>query len=197
MTRFYIVRHGEIEWMPGDPGLTEKGQKQAAAVGEYLKEKGIERVYTSPLRRAVETGQIISGKLVEAVVQSDVRLHERMNWGDVSDQNWEEFDAEWDRATIDRDYVPLGGYSARQAAANMAEFLQENASQYPTAALAVVTHGGILGDYLTEHLQPADLESLHDGWASDKSAVILHCSVTVLSLDGQSPKLESLALIVE
>lgn len=50
----YIVRHGE----PGENGaLTEKGQKQAEAVGERLFKSGIDRVYSSPLLRARQTAE--------------------------------------------------------------------------------------------------------------------------------------------
>ena len=50
----YIVRHGE----PGPDGaLTEKGIKQAEAVGERLFRSGIDRIYSSPFLRARQTAQ--------------------------------------------------------------------------------------------------------------------------------------------
>lgn len=48
----YIIRHGE----PGDGGaLTPLGQRQAEAVGERMYKEGIDRIFTSPLLRAVQT----------------------------------------------------------------------------------------------------------------------------------------------
>ena len=58
----YLVRHGEIEsnikkvyagW--SEEGLTETGIRQAAEAGEILRGKGIEGLYCSPLKRAVQT----------------------------------------------------------------------------------------------------------------------------------------------
>lgn len=50
----YIVRHGE----PGPDGaLTEKGQKQAEAVGRRLCKSKIDKVFSSPLLRAVQTAE--------------------------------------------------------------------------------------------------------------------------------------------
>ena len=50
----YIIRHGE----PGHGGaLTEKGWKQAEAVGERLVKAGIDRIFTSPILRAMQTSE--------------------------------------------------------------------------------------------------------------------------------------------
>lgn len=50
----YIVRHGE----PGaDGALTEKGKKQAEAVGERLCKSKIDKVFSSPLLRARQTAE--------------------------------------------------------------------------------------------------------------------------------------------
>jgi len=69
-----LIRHGENEYvktgkMAGRiPGvhLNEKGQKQAQALGEALREVQIKAVYASPLERAMETAAPIaeSHKLV-------------------------------------------------------------------------------------------------------------------------------------
>ena len=65
---FYLVRHGEIEsnikkvyagW--SEEPLTERGVRQAEKAGELLKDKGIDALYCSPLRRAVQTAEIIGG----------------------------------------------------------------------------------------------------------------------------------------
>lgn len=50
----YIIRHGE----PGHDGaLTEKGWKQAEAVGRRMQKAGIDEIYTSPVLRAVQTSE--------------------------------------------------------------------------------------------------------------------------------------------
>lgn len=63
----YFVRHGRTEanverrfagW--SDDPLDEVGRDQAAALAERLSAEGIEHVFTSPVRRAVETARILA-----------------------------------------------------------------------------------------------------------------------------------------
>lgn len=50
----YIIRHGE----PGHDGaLTEKGRKQAEAVGKRMCNTKIDRIFTSPILRAKQTAE--------------------------------------------------------------------------------------------------------------------------------------------
>ena len=50
----YIIRHGE----PGHGGaLTEKGWKQAEAVGERVAKAGVNKIFTSPILRARQTSE--------------------------------------------------------------------------------------------------------------------------------------------
>jgi broad specificity phosphatase PhoE len=64
MTRVYLVRHGQTEWNRElrfrgrvDIQLNENGHKQASAITDTLKDKGINAIYTSPLRRSIETAR--------------------------------------------------------------------------------------------------------------------------------------------
>lgn len=50
----YIIRHGE----PGHDGaLTEKGWKQAEAVGKRMYNTKIDKIFTSPILRAIQTSE--------------------------------------------------------------------------------------------------------------------------------------------
>ena len=68
MPLLLLIRHGENEYvktgkMAGRlPGvhLNEKGQKQAQALGEALREVPIKAIYASPLERAMETAAPIA-----------------------------------------------------------------------------------------------------------------------------------------
>ena len=68
MPLLLLIRHGENDYvktgkMAGRiPGvhLNEKGQKQAQALGEALKDVPLKAVYSSPLERAMETAQPIA-----------------------------------------------------------------------------------------------------------------------------------------
>lgn len=71
MNRVYLVRHGEnpanitkeFSSRHVDYPLTAKGVLQAEQTADYLRDKGIHAVYSSPLRRAVQTAEIVAGRL--------------------------------------------------------------------------------------------------------------------------------------
>ena len=65
-----LVRHGQQEWPSGprmtpadyvDPPLSERGRRQAQAVGAALADEPIDATYCSHLRRAHETASAIAG----------------------------------------------------------------------------------------------------------------------------------------
>src|SRR5436309_10541667 len=78
---FYLVQHGSRETTAGDPELSAVGIVQARLTARHLAGLHIARLYSSPLRRARETAEIIAGELGLAL-HLDGRLRERMNWGD-------------------------------------------------------------------------------------------------------------------
>ena len=65
--KLYLIRHGETDWnrllrFQGreDVPLNETGIRQAEACGKALSDSGIQAVFTSPLKRARRTGEIIA-----------------------------------------------------------------------------------------------------------------------------------------
>jgi broad specificity phosphatase PhoE len=66
MLNIYLTRHGETQWnkenrLQGskDSDLTEKGIRNAIALGERLKEIDFNAIYSSPLARAYQTARHI------------------------------------------------------------------------------------------------------------------------------------------
>lgn len=69
MTTVYMVRHGETDWnrahrMQGwsDIPLNERGREQAAFAAKALALVPLDVIYTSPLKRAEKTAEIIRGE---------------------------------------------------------------------------------------------------------------------------------------
>jgi len=67
MAELILARHGETGWNVGkiyrgrsDVGLDEVGIKQAELLGKYLTNYGLEAIYSSPLKRALTTANIIA-----------------------------------------------------------------------------------------------------------------------------------------
>lgn len=68
--KIYLFRHGETDWNKEnriqcsvDIELNEEGINQAIIVSNNLKEKGIQHIYSSPLKRAYKTAEILANKI--------------------------------------------------------------------------------------------------------------------------------------
>ena len=67
----YLLRHGELYWEDNikkcigitDKNLNENGIKKAELIGVFLKDKNINKIYTSGLKRCKKSAQIISSIL--------------------------------------------------------------------------------------------------------------------------------------
>jgi broad specificity phosphatase PhoE len=140
-----IVQHADKQRLPGDPGLTALGREQAATTAGWIAENlTVTALWSSPLRRALET----AGPVSEATglrARTDDRLRERMNWDDPA-QSVRDFELEWIRSSGDRDFVPAFGDSSRTAARRFLRFLEDIVRQQGT--VVVVSHGGITVDLL-------------------------------------------------
>jgi len=68
LLRVILVRHGETDWNQegrvqgsgSDRELTETGKQQAESIGLKLRQERIQAIYSSPLRRALDTAQVIA-----------------------------------------------------------------------------------------------------------------------------------------
>ena len=67
MTEIILVRHGETEWNVAevfrgriDIELNKTGIKQAGLLAEYLSDLKLDAIYSSPLKRALTTAEIIA-----------------------------------------------------------------------------------------------------------------------------------------
>ena len=89
MPLLLLIRHGENDFvktgkLPGRlPGihLNEKGQKQAAALGEALRDVPIRAIYSSPLERALETAEpIAKARNLPILQEPDLRDSDVGKW---------------------------------------------------------------------------------------------------------------------
>lgn len=78
----YIIRHGETYGNLNGDGFTEtdltpNGKRQAALLGERFKNEKIDKIYTSPLIRAVKTAKEIKNRHKDVPVIIDCELLEK------------------------------------------------------------------------------------------------------------------------
>jgi probable phosphoglycerate mutase len=98
--RIYLARHGETSLNAAgllrgrlDPPLTDKGQLQADALADFLKDAPIRLIVASPLRRAVETARAVANRMGLAV-EVDVRFNDR-DYGKWAGTSLEDVQAQW------------------------------------------------------------------------------------------------------
>ena len=201
--KIHFIRHGKRDRRQiGDPGLTAAGRTEAGVLATALAVEPIAAVYSSPLARAGETAAIIATTLGLTVV-NDGRLRERMNWGDSADQSFDEFIAQWEHCSQDRDDEPAIGDSSRAAGQRLASFAAACHQSIAAQTIAVqtivaVTHGGVLADFLRNVFTRAELDRVRPAFslAPYSGEVIPECSVTTLIYDGENYGLEAIGALL-
>jgi 2,3-bisphosphoglycerate-dependent phosphoglycerate mutase len=117
-------------WLPGK--LSERGRELAVELGRRRRDDGIATVYTSDLRRAVETAEIAFAGSAVPVVQ-DPRLRE-CNYGSMNGRPREEVHAKG----IDERYPE--GETWREAVARVTGFLAELARTRDGQRVLLIGH---------------------------------------------------------
>jgi broad specificity phosphatase PhoE len=183
MVTFYIIRHGQKEGRSGDPSLDNVGKTKARATAEFLKDKQIKQIFSSPLKRTMDTAKIIAKEL-GLKVNVDSRLYERLNWGDRKGESYDDFWKEWQKTDLDRDYRPNYGYSSKESGQRLESVLQDIArDSRGNGNFLIVTSGGIIGDLLRNIFPEKILPLKTNETSGAKYIEILECSVTVIKKD--------------
>ncbi|XP_072977472.1 phosphoglycerate mutase-like protein 4 isoform X1 [Typha angustifolia] len=156
-TEILVLRHGETSWNASriiqghlDPELNETGRRQATAVAAHLsKESKFAAIYSSDLKRAAETAQIIASSCGLPEVVLDQALRER-NLGDLQGLTLRDAAKIKPKAyklflsSKREQEVPGGGESLDQLSVRCVSSLQRIAAQHKGERVIVVTHGGFL-----------------------------------------------------
>jgi broad specificity phosphatase PhoE len=87
-TTIYLVRHGEVNNPDGiiygrlsNFGLTQNGKNQSEKTAEFLADKHIDAIYSSPLKRTKQTAEILQKKLdIPEIYYSDQILEVRTSY---------------------------------------------------------------------------------------------------------------------
>ncbi|MEO2205303.1 histidine phosphatase family protein [Paenibacillus pabuli] len=194
-TIFHLVRHGLKEKRVGDVSLTVEGAIQAESTALHFAKAAfpVTKIVTSPLQRAKETAQAIA-RHTHSLVTEDPRLRERANWGDCPDQTFEQFIAMWDQCTSDPEYIPPVGDSAQKAGERLASLLAELHNEEPANRnIIVVTHGGLITDFLVHTFTEHELNVWHPDFKSVQNRLIPECSITKLIYDKRACRIEAFA----
>ena len=150
--KLYLVRHGETDWNvldkkqgTTDVPLNEVGRKQAEKLREEIRDLEFDVCIASPLKRAYETAEIITGGRYK--IMTDKRLVERSFGGfeGTLNKDWEKLSGgvdTWDRKLI---FGGRGMETAKETLARARDFLDDIKKRYAgDAKILVVAHGSLL-----------------------------------------------------
>ncbi|KAE7999581.1 hypothetical protein FH972_003992 [Carpinus fangiana] len=152
-----VVRHGETEWnvdgrIQGhlDVELNDAGRQQAAAVADRLsREPNISVVYSSDLKRALDTAQIIATSCCGLEVIKEPDLRER-HLGDLQGLVLREaakISSKAYKAFLNHktdQELPGGGESLDQLYERCTSSLERIGRKHKGERVVVVTHGGVI-----------------------------------------------------
>ncbi|AHM56600.1 phosphoglycerate mutase [Peptoclostridium acidaminophilum DSM 3953] len=154
MKRIYLTRHGQTEWnvqkrFQGhrDSNLTEMGVRQAQWLRDYMKNKPIDRVYSSPLPRAYTTAQIVTeGMDIEierrdGLKEMNFGVWEGMSESDIKESSAEQLHNFWNRPHM---FEPVGGESYEEASKRITEEFEDIVKSSSGSNLLMVVHGVVL-----------------------------------------------------
>ena len=135
--KLYFIRHGETVWNTqaklqgkSDIPLNEKGVALARVTGEALADVPFAAIYSSPLKRALQTAQLVAGDRDVPIV-TDRRLEE------IGFGSWEGLSCHKDHYEIPSDSFqdffldpfgyqpPAQGETVRHVCGRTADFLEE------------------------------------------------------------------------
>jgi broad specificity phosphatase PhoE len=150
VTTILMARHGETDWNRdyrfqghADPPLNETGRAQAAKLARTLAGESLAEIYSSPLRRALETARILAEPhglepvQVEALREVDVGSWQGLTRAEIEERFPEQY-ARWLDAAQGWD----DGETYDQMAERVVPALFELAAGNEGQRLLAVTHGG-------------------------------------------------------
>lgn len=153
-TKVFLVRHGETEWnrlgkFQGcvDIDLAKEGMVQAQYISKRFN-GDFDTIYSSPLKRAVETAETIAAvKGIKPIIVDDIR---EINFGEWEGLTLKEissnFPNEFAKWRNDKIEAPMlgGDLSLKNASLRATEAIKEIVKKNKGKKLIIVAHGGII-----------------------------------------------------
>jgi broad specificity phosphatase PhoE len=197
-TRVLLLRHAEtsapdvFHGAESDIGLSDRGRRQAVVLAEHLNDRGACVLYSSAMRRAVDTAALIGAAcgLTPVILPA---LHERKIGplsGLARDEGWSiyaESKGRW--IAGDLEYTHEGGESFADIRRRVLPVFQELLAAHRGQTVIVVAHGIVIRVLLTTllaDLPPAEFDQIAIDFAS----------INELAWDGERWRAEALNRVV-
>ena len=150
MSIFYLVRHGTTQYnlenrFQGhlDIPLSNQGIEQAKKLADYLKDKKIDAIYTSDLKRAEQTAEYIAAaksmkyRLLPSLREVDVGELEGLRWHEVKKEY-----PDWVKKQHVHGYP--GGETRIEIERRVSNLWDSVVKRHKGDGVVLVTHGGII-----------------------------------------------------
>jgi 2,3-bisphosphoglycerate-dependent phosphoglycerate mutase len=185
LTTILLARHGETDWNReqrfqghADPPLNEHGKAQARELAETLADEPLDALYSSPLRRARETAEIVGGRLGLAVeLKGGLREVDLGSWSGLTRTQVEELFPEGFRRWLDYGPGWDDGETYEQMGGRVVATLHELAAAHPEGRVLVVTHAGPV------RAAVATSRGISIDDARRLTPTILNCAVTAVAVE--------------
>jgi alpha-ribazole phosphatase len=165
--KLFLIRHGQTLWNQEgryqgdrDIDLTEEGMRQARLTADYLSDVDFSAIYSSPLKRAVDTANIINeankGKNLKIIIRDNLKEMHFGTWeGMKFEQLGKVYRKEFRQWLSDPyNYCPTGGESFKQVKERSIKEIENIVKENENGSnVAVVTHGGVILSILVYWLQ--------------------------------------------
>lgn len=195
--RVILVRHGETDSNKAslalgrdDIELNETGRWQAQRVAETLQSQPIAAVYSSPLRRALETARAIAERhqlavqIDEGLIEMDIGEMEGLTFQQVRER-YPQFLQLWLGGRAAYEPMPGGGERLLDVQERAWRSLESICAARPQDMVAVVTHNFVLLTILCRvlGLELADFRRLRHNIAAVSVLQVQDGRMTVLGLN--------------
>jgi broad specificity phosphatase PhoE len=143
VTTLILARHGETDWNRdgiwqghGDPSLNDLGRRQAAELAERLAAVELAALYSSDLRRAYETAEIVAAvKGLDITADPDLREMDVGSWSGLTSE---------EIATRFPEMTHHDGEVREAFDTRALGVLRRIAGAHEGSSVLVVTHGGVI-----------------------------------------------------
>lgn len=152
MKKIYVIRHCKAEGQASESPLTEEGFSQAEALSTFFEDVKIERIISSPYKRAIQTVEPLSKRL-----NLEIELNDELKERVLSNESLSDW-LEKLRKTFDHPNLKFaGGESSKEAVKRIAGVV-DSIFKSDLDNTIIVTHGNLMALLLNYYNQQFGFE---------------------------------------
>jgi len=149
----FVIRHAATNWSKlgflseTDLELNEKGEKQAKELAIKLKNHKIDKIFSSPMKRALSTArEIAKNKEMEVLIENDLK---EVNFGVFEGLSLEEarekYSDLFEKRSNDKwNFTIPNGESYKSAYERITKFIKKIKKEFDNKSVVLVTHATLI-----------------------------------------------------